>query len=175
MGQQRNTSHKEKTVDYIDGNTVKKLQTAPKRRKEQTHQEFIKKQEQDKEQRARKRAARASARKNQERALQMNLSYVMFLAVVITVIAVVAGCYVKLQADITGKIKKVSTLKSKVLDLKTSNDAEQKRIDISIDLEEIRRKATEELGMVYPAKDQIIYYDVDTTDYMNQYEDIPEK
>ncbi len=27
--------------------------------------------------------------------------------------------------------------------------------------------------MIYPSKDQIIYFEVDSTDYMNQYQDIP--
>ncbi len=44
-----------------------------------------------------------------------------------------------------------------------------------MDLEEIRQKATGELGMVYPGKDQIIYFEVDSSDYMNQYQDIPAK
>lgn len=175
MRQQGNTAYQEKTVNYIDGNTVRKLQAEPKRRSEETHRELVRKQEQEREQRERKRNARAAARRNQERALQMSPGYVLFLAGAMAVMVGVFGCYLHLQAELTGRMKSVAALESEVLELKTDNDAEQKRIDTSVDLESIRKKAIEELGMVYPAEDQIIYFEVDTTDYMNQYEDIPEK
>ncbi len=105
----------------------------------------------------------------------MNPGYVLFLAVAMTVMVAVSGLYLKLQSELTTRIKHVASLKSEVLELKGKNDAEQKRIDTSINLDEIRRKATEELGMVYPSKNQIMFFDVDSNDYMNQYQDIPAK
>lgn len=175
MRQQGNTSHKVKTVNYIDGNTVRKVKPDPRRRSEETHQELVEKQRLDREQRERKRALRAAARRNQERALQMSPGYVLFLAVATMIMVAVSGVYLQLRAELTGRIKNVSSMKSEVLNLKTDNDAEQKRIDTSVNLEEIRQKAIRELGMVYPSKDQIIYFEVDATDYMNQYQDIPAK
>lgn len=175
MRQQRNTAYQEKTENYIDGNTVRKLQTEPQRRSEETHQELVRRREQERELRERKRNARAAARKNQERALQMSPGYVVFLAGAMAVMVGVFACYLHLQAELTSSMKNVAALESEVLDLKTDNDAQQARINTSVDLESIRQKAIEELGMVYPAEDQIIYFEVDTTDYMNQYEDIPEK
>ena len=175
MGQQGKARRTEKTVNYIDGNTVRKLQPNPGRRSEETHRQLQEKQRLDREQRERKRALRAAARTNRERALQMNPGYVLFLAVAMTVMVAVSGLYLKLQSELTTRIKHVASLKSEVLDLKGKNDAEQKRIDTSINLDEIRRKATEELGMVYPSKNQIMFFDVDSNDYMNQYQDIPAK
>lgn len=175
MGQQGNATRKEKTVSYIDGNTVRKLQPNPGRRSEETHRELQEKQRLDREQRERKRALRAAARKNQERALQMSPGYVLFLAMAMAVMVAVSGVYLKLQSELTARMKHVASLKSEVLDIRGKNDAEQKRIDTSINLDEIRRKATEELGMVYPSKDQIVTFEVDSNDYMNQYQDIPAK
>lgn len=177
MRQQGNASHKEKTVNYIDGNTVRKLQPSPSpsRRSEETHRELVEKQRLDREQRERKRALRAAARRNQEKALQMSPGYVLFLAAAMMVLVGVCGVYLKLQAELTGRMKHVASLKSEVMELKTSNDAEQKRIDTSVNLDEIRQKAIGELGMVYPGKDQIIYFEIDNSDYMNQYQDIPAK
>jgi len=171
--QQGNATHKEKTVSYIDGNTVRKVQPNPGRRSEETHQQFVEQQKLDREQRERKRALRATARRNQERALQMSPGYVLFLAAATMIMVAVSGVYLYLQAELTGRIRHVASLKSEVLNLKTDNDAEQKRIDKSVNLEEIRNRATGELGMIYPSKDQIIYFEVDSTDYMNQYQDIP--
>ena len=175
MRQQGNAARKEKTVNYIEGNTVRKLQPDPVRRSEETHRELKEKQRIDREQRERKRALGAAAKRNQEKALQMSPGYVLFLAAAMTVMVGVTGIYLTLQSELTNRIKHVASLKSEVLNLKTDNDAEQKRIDTSVDLEAIRQRATGELGMVYPGKDQIIYFEVDSSDYMNQYQDIPAK
>ena len=40
-------------------------------------------------------------------------------------------------------------------------------------LSEIKDKAINELGMVYATNSQIVYYSVDGSDYMSQYQDIP--
>ena len=87
----------------------------------------------------------------------------------------VCGVYLKLQSDITSRMKTVAALENQVTDLKTDNDATLKRINTSIDLETVKNTAINELGMVYPSKEQIVYFQIDTADYMNQYEDIPEK
>lgn len=175
MRQQGNTVYQEKTVNYIEGNTVRKLQPEPKRRSEETHQELVRRQEQERELKERQRNARAAARRNQERALAMSPGYVLFLAGAMAVMVAVLGSYLYLQSEVSTRMKHVAALENEVLDLKTDNDAEQKRINTSVDLESIRQKAIGELGMVYPTEDQIIYYEMDTNDYMNQYEDIPEK
>ena len=44
----------------------------------------------------------------------------------------------------------------------------------SVNLEEVREKAEGELGMVYASPEQIIEYEDPATDYVKQYEDIPE-
>ena len=41
-------------------------------------------------------------------------------------------------------------------------------------LDAIKEKAINELGMFYATQDQIVYYSVDKTDYMNQYNEIPQ-
>lgn len=164
-----------RTVNYIEGNTVRKMEAVPQRRSEQVHRELERKQEKDRVREERQREARIAARRNQERALQMSPGYVVFLAVAMAAMVGVCGVYLKLQSDIANRMKTVAALESQVTDLKTDNDANLKRINTSIDLESIKNTAINELGMVYPSKDQIIYFHIDTSDYMNQYEDIPEK
>ena len=44
----------------------------------------------------------------------------------------------------------------------------------SVNLEEIREKAQEELGMVYASPEQVIEYQRPSADYVKQYENIPE-
>ncbi len=57
--------------------------------------------------------------------------------------------------------------------LKAENDATETRINTSIDLDYIYKVATEELGMVYANRDQVLLYDKTESEYVRQYEDIP--
>ena len=49
------------------------------------------------------------------------------------------------------------------------------RINTSIDLDNIYKIATEELGMVYANKGQVRMYNKTESEYVRQYEDIPER
>ena len=49
-----------------------------------------------------------------------------------------------------------------------------KNIETSVDLEQIKQKAINDLGMKYPAADQVVTYSVQSSDYMNQYGSVPE-
>ena len=53
------------------------------------------------------------------------------------------------------------------------NKAAESRISTTTNLSEIKDKAINELGMVYATNNQIVYYSVDGSDYMSQYQDIP--
>jgi hypothetical protein len=44
-----------------------------------------------------------------------------------------------------------------------------------VDLNEIKDIAMNQLGMTYASEDQIIYYSVENSNYMDQYSDIPQK
>ncbi len=76
--------------------------------------------------------------------------------------------YVSLQSDITQLRTNIQSLESEVNDLTTSNDEYLSRIEASVDLEEVREVAIMDLGMVYATEDQIITYDSQIDDYMEQ-------
>lgn len=153
---------------YIEGNAVRRMEAMPDYR--QLQKERIEK-EREAELRRRKRIAR----RNQERELRMSRSYVMFLTAAVLVFGIFTGTYIKIQSDITARLKTISSLKSQIEDLTADNDETVKRINTMIDLDSIRDKAMNELGMSYAKESQIIYYSVGDDDYMNQYEEIPEK
>ncbi len=175
MRQQEKRQYKERTGNYVDGNTVRRIQAEPKRRGDEVHEELLRKREEERKERLRKRNSRKAARKNQERALQMNPGYILFLTAALAVMVAVVGCYLYLQSELSGRRRHVTALESEVMELKNKNDVIQKEINTSVNLDTIRKKAMEDLGMVYPSKDQIEYFEVDTNDYMNQYEEIPER
>ena len=173
MRQQEDLQYWETSRAYIDGNAARELASA--QRKEQVHQEFVERQEIEKEQRRRQRQARAAVQKNQERALQISPGYVAFLTVTMAVMVMVFACYLQLQSDLNKSVQNVAALEKEILNLKNDNDAAQKKISNCVDLENIRQRAMNELGMVYPQKEQIEYFEVEEDDYMNQYESIPER
>ena len=70
-------------------------------------------------------------------------------------------------------MENIAELESQLSDLKIENDAEYSRATSSIDLEEMKRIAMEELGMVYADKEQVVIYEDKEAEYFRQYEDIP--
>lgn len=162
MERQRRTGY---TQTYIDGNTVRKLEAAPDYRRER---EERKREEQ-------RRRNRRVARRNQEKAAHMNMGYVAFLTMSLMLLGLSSVMYIRLQTNITGHLNTISALETDIASQKADNDALEKRIETSVDLKTVKDTALNELGMVYASPDQIIHYTVDKEDYMNQYEDIPEK
>jgi cell division protein FtsL len=152
---------------YINGNTVRELGAAPARKPQQNPQEA--------EEQKRRRRRQNAARRNRERALYMSRGYVAFLTLCVAVSAFFAVTYVKLQADVTHRMKTISALESQITDLRADNDANYKRITTSVDLNEVKDIAMNRLGMTYATEEQIIYYSVENSNYMDQYSDIPQK
>lgn len=141
---------------YIDGNTARKLQSVPVNRN-RTQDDQIRRQQV----------------KRQHRVAPMNLGYVFFMMLATLVVCVVLIGYVELQADITNRINHISKLESQLNDLKLANDEEYTKIMSSVDLEEIKRIAIEELGMKYAKDGQVITYSGEGNDYVRQYNEIP--
>lgn len=152
----------------VDGNTVRRVEAEPDYRRQQRER-------QEKEERENLRRRRRAAVRNREKELRMSKSYVVFLTMAVTVFGVFCGSYIKLQSDVTARMKAIAKLESQITDLKADNDEAYKRINTTVDLDGIRNTAINELGMFYATEDQIVYYSVDRNDYMNQYTEIPQK
>jgi len=143
------------TDEYIYGNTVRK----PKIQKEEPtrKKEAVRAKKQD-----------AKVRKNRERAHYMSAGYVLFLAVALCTAALILVNYIQLQTELTNLTRSVAAKEIEVNNMKMANDEEYNRIISSIDLEEIKRIALGELGMIYAQEGQIISYDNKSSDYMRQ-------
>lgn len=115
-----------------------------------------------------------TARKNRERAKHMSAGYVFFLCIALVATGIILANYIGLQSDITNSVKHISTLEKQLNDLKLANDQEYSRITSSIDLEEIKRIAIQELGMQYAEEGQIISFTSENHDYVKQMADIPQ-
>ena len=56
--------------------------------------------------------------------------------------------------------------------MKEQNNTKYNSVMDSVNLDEIREKAMNELGMVYPSRSQVIGYDSKESEYVKQYKDI---
>lgn len=145
---------------YVDGNTVREeryytTELRPERdvREEYRHSHRV--------------------RRNQEKALYMDGPYVVALTIAAIVTLFLCVNYLHVQASITARMNHIEELELTLEHLKSENDALQTRIDTYVDLDHVYKVATEELGMVYANKNQILLYDKTESEYVRQYEDIP--
>lgn len=88
--------------------------------------------------------------------------YILCISMFLGVILV----YINLQGSISQSVTKIADIREEYETEKRNNDESMADINNSIDNEEIRRIAIEELGMHYAAEGQIVSYN---DEYVNDY------
>lgn len=146
--------------NYVSGSTARKMRTqpVPVRPAGQARPQ---------------RGVNHTVRRNQEKALYMDLPYVILLTVASICTLYLCVSYLRLQSSINARIQSIETTETKLENLKAENDALETRINTYVDLDYIYKVATEELGMVYANKDQVLLNNKSESEYVRQYEDIP--
>jgi len=152
----RNTGRSNQNY-YIEGSAVRKLQAAPARRESN-----------------RLRPQTRSVRRTKVKAVPMNKGYIAAAALAFVIVCSVLIGYVNLQSNITNHITNISKLESQLNEMKMANDETYTKIMSSVDLEEIKRIAVNELGMKYAKEGQVVEYTGEGNDYVRQYGTIPE-
>lgn len=151
---------------YVNGSTVRQIGAQPVRRERiDRRQEEINKQ---------KKRRQNAARRNRERALHMSRGYVAFLTICVGIVAFAAVSLIQIQSQVTQRMEHIAALQSQITDMKADNDARYKEIVTSVDLEQIKDVAINELGMQYATEEQIVFFSVENDNFMDQYSDIPE-
>lgn len=146
--------------EYVNGSTAHKLQpqrTPVKRQPDTRRQPKIS----------------HTVRRNQEKALYMDLPYVIALTIAAICALYICVSYLHVQSSISARIYNIERLEKSVESLKSENDALETAIKTSIDLDHIYKVATEELGMVYANKNQILLFNKTESEYVRQNENIP--
>lgn len=113
-------------------------------------------------------------RQNRSRALHMNKGYVVFLAVAAFVTLIACTQYLQLQSEITNRSERITALQQELANRKEANTTRYNAIVNSINLEEVRERAMNDLGMVYAQEEQVITYKNPANVSVRQYADIPE-
>ena len=105
----------------------------------------------------------------------MSAGYVLFLLTALVATGIILVYYIGLQSDITNSVKHISVLERQLNELKVANEEDYSRISSSVDLEEIRRIAIQELGMQYAQEGQIISFASENSDYVKHMAEIPQQ
>lgn len=149
---------------YIEGNVVRQRESVPGRSvqpaektREQLHQERMRKN---------------AARQNQQRAMAMDRGYVAFLAAATVVCFLVCAIFIYLQSDVTTRMANIASIESQIAEVKADNVAAEKPLETTMNLDQIK-EAAKNLGLIMPGSEQVRYYSVENSDYMNQYGEIP--
>ena len=109
------------------------------------------------------------ARKNIDRDTGMNPGFMLFMTLAMVLTGVVCVQYIRLQSSLTTYVSDLSAMEIELQELRAENDDYESRIKGAIGLENIKKRAMDELGMTYASDDQIIVYNSDGTDYVRQF------
>lgn len=105
--------------------------------------------------------------------VSVNIPITVLLVATLVISVIVGYRYLCLKSSLDTHMNSIKTLETKLDALRTENDALEKSIDSSVDLNKVYEVATNELGMVRVGQDNIIQYDKTESEYVKQYEDIP--
>ena len=137
---------------YIDGSTVRKIDV-----RREIKEAPLKR-------------TSAAVRRNREKAVHMNIGYVLFLAAGLSVILI---GYIRLQAENTAMLEAIAKKESTLNSMRMENDEEYSRIISSVDLEYIKDVAINQLGMRYAEEGQIVEVETQGDDYVRQHQEMP--
>ncbi len=112
--------------------------------------------------------------KNRMNCRKMTVSNMCILVFSLLLMLAVFTNYLLLHSQIQEKQYDIARLESKLNDMRIANEEEAARINGSIDLEEIKAIAMNELGMTYPDNGQIVDFEDSDSDYVRQHMDIPD-
>ena len=156
----RNISNMDRGQFYVYGSAVQQAEALPKRMPK-TRRE------------APEHVSRQVAR-NRNRARNINPAYAVFI--VVDAFCPVFLCFLhqKLQRDFANRSENITTLQEQLADLTEANNTAYNAAADSVNLEDVRNKAMNEMGMVYESQGTVIEYESPASGYVKQYDSIPE-
>ena len=167
---QRPAYNRTRTTAYVDGNTVRVTQPAAVPQRQYGTAAAPKR-------RVQERPARRLRVRYQEAAQTASVSITRgstFLLLAAVVAALFIGYnYLCLKSSLDVHMDNIKSLETRLDNLRTENDALERSIDTSVDLNYVYSVAVNELGMVRVGQGNIIQYDKTESEYVRQYEDLP--
>jgi hypothetical protein len=106
--------------------------------------------------------------------MSISPAYALFLAVAAVCAVFVCVVYLSMQSGVVSRSESVTALQEELADLTEANTARYNAAANSVNIETVRDRAMNEMGMVYAAQGTVIEYDQPAGDYVKQYSSIPE-
>lgn len=155
------TRGRDRSRFYVYGNAVRQAEAVPERAPQRRPQQ------------PKKRTSRQVA-KNRNRAMSIGPAYAVFLTAAAVCAVLICMFYLRLQSEVVSRSENVSYLQEQLADLTEANNTAYNAAADSVNLETVRERAMNEMGMVYASGGNVIEYDSPSGDYVKQYSDIPE-
>ena len=114
-------------------------------------------------------------RSRRQEKMTLSVPYCLFLAVACVLTLALGAYYLQQQALSTSSQKTIASLEGQLAELRKTNADDLNRIETSVNLEEIRDIAINELGMVYATAENVVLYENTTQNYVSQYEEMPQE
>lgn len=117
---------------------------------------------------------RRMVRRNRNRAFDISPAYAGFLAAAAVAAVLLCVSYLQLQSEIVNRSENITALQAELVELTEANSTAYQAAEASVNLEEVREIAVNELGMVYAAQGSVTEYDRPEGNYVKQYNEIPQ-
>ncbi|MDO4977202.1 MAG: septum formation initiator family protein [Eubacteriales bacterium] len=101
-----------------------------------------------------------------------DLRYTLMIIFAMVLLAVGALFYTKETARMNEMAHQIKVLKTEKAELQSRQVSIQSELDKAVNLDTIREYAEKNLHMIYPDRDNVIYYHQDSSDYFRQYESV---
>lgn len=145
---------------YVYGNAVRQAEAQPERRR--------------RERRAVPKRVSRQVIKNRNRAMSISPAYAIFLVAAAICAVFLCVMYLRLQADVVSRSENITALQEQLAELTEANDTAYNAAADSLNLEEVKDKAMNDMGMVYESQGTVIEYNSPSGSYVKQYDNIPE-
>jgi cell division protein FtsL len=112
-------------------------------------------------------------KRNRRRAQNVSTGYSIYLLAVSMVVVAICILYLQLQSENIRRANNVNNLRNQLTEITEQNNTIYHSISRSIDIEHLRIRAIEELGMVSVTPDMVIEYQNPSSSYVILHHEIP--
>ena len=151
---------------YTDGSAARKAEYVPNYNRPERRRD-------QRPERAPQRAQAQKRREQADKALAFDLRYTVFVVAAVAIMVVACVYMLYMESRINAQQSNINAMTSKLEKLENENTSYEMSLNSMYTLDDIYDVASNELGMVYAKKGQIVYYESASEDYVKQYQDVP--
>lgn len=109
------------------------------------------------------------------RVVEFNSKFTVNLAIAVAAMVFICVLYLNGQFQLNQQIHNISAKRTELTALINENHAKKSNLEKKVDYEELKEYAKDKLNMIVPGEKNTIYYNGTDSDYVRQYEEIPQE